>query len=64
MPHLPPALEKIGVFVDATFNEVTSTVENCGLTGVQLHFDAPRELPIPAPRPFWAARSHSARGVF
>ena len=46
VPHLPPALEKIGVFVDATFNEVTYTVENCGLTGVQLHFDAPRELPI------------------
>ncbi|HTW78007.1 MAG TPA: phosphoribosylanthranilate isomerase [Terracidiphilus sp.] len=44
-PHLPPALEKIGVFVDASFEEIASTVEPAGLTGVQLHFDAPRELP-------------------
>jgi phosphoribosylanthranilate isomerase len=46
VPHLPPALEKVGVFVNATFNEITYAVESCGLTGVQLHFDAPRELPI------------------
>jgi len=46
VPQLPPGLEKIGVFVDASFNEITLAVENCGLTGVQLHFDALRELPI------------------
>ena len=46
VPHLPPALEKIGVFVDASFHEITYIVESCGLTGVQLHFDAPRDLPI------------------
>jgi phosphoribosylanthranilate isomerase len=46
VPHLPPALEKVGVFVDASFYEITYAVENCGLTGVQLHFDAPRDLPI------------------
>lgn len=46
VPHLPSTLEKVGVFVNATFNEITYTVESCGLTGVQLHFDAPRELPI------------------
>ncbi|MGB7264776.1 MAG: phosphoribosylanthranilate isomerase [Terracidiphilus sp.] len=46
VPHLPPAVEKIGVFVDASFNEVTYAVESCALTGVQLHFDAPRDLPI------------------
>jgi phosphoribosylanthranilate isomerase len=40
VPHLPPALEKIGVFVDATFDEIASTVEAAGLTGVQLHFIA------------------------
>jgi phosphoribosylanthranilate isomerase len=45
VPHLPPALEKIGVFVDASFTEIASTVETCSLTGVQLHFDAPPALP-------------------
>jgi phosphoribosylanthranilate isomerase len=44
VPHLLPAVEKIGVFVDASFSEIASTVEACSLTGVQLHFDAPREL--------------------
>jgi phosphoribosylanthranilate isomerase len=43
-PHLPPELEKIGVFVDATFEEIASTIETSGLTGVQLHWDAPAEL--------------------
>lgn len=40
VPLLPANLEKIGVFVDASFDEIASTVEVCGLTGVQLHFDA------------------------
>ena len=43
-PHLPPTLEKFGVFVDASFDEIASTVEAAGLTGVQLHFNASREL--------------------
>jgi phosphoribosylanthranilate isomerase len=45
VPHLPPALEKIGVFVDASIAEIVSTGASCSLTGVQLHFDAPPELP-------------------
>jgi len=45
VPHLPATIEKIGVFVDATLEEIVSTVETCGLTGVQLHFDATPELP-------------------
>jgi len=45
VPHLPVAVEKIGVFVDATLEEIVSTVEACGLTGVQLHFDAAPDLP-------------------
>ncbi|MGA9063085.1 MAG: phosphoribosylanthranilate isomerase [Terracidiphilus sp.] len=45
VPHLPPALEKIGVFVDAPFEKIASTVEACSLTGVQLHWDAPPSLP-------------------
>jgi phosphoribosylanthranilate isomerase len=45
-PKLPAKLEKIGVFVDASFGEITSAVENCGITGIQLHWDAPRDLPM------------------
>ena len=44
-PHLPATVEKIGVFVDAGLEEIVSTVQLCGLTGVQLHFDAEPELP-------------------
>jgi phosphoribosylanthranilate isomerase len=44
-PHLPQAIEKIGVFVDAGLDEIDSVVRACGLTGVQLHSDAARELP-------------------
>jgi phosphoribosylanthranilate isomerase len=36
-PHLPQAIEKIGVFVDASFEEIAHTVEACALTGIQLH---------------------------
>jgi phosphoribosylanthranilate isomerase len=43
--RLPPELEKIGVFVDAAFEEIAATLEGAGLTGVQLHWDAPAELP-------------------
>jgi phosphoribosylanthranilate isomerase len=44
VPHLPGITEKIGVFVDAGFEEIASAVERCPLTGVQLHFDAPPAL--------------------
>jgi phosphoribosylanthranilate isomerase len=43
--HLPPAIEKIGVFVDATVDDIYSTVRASGLTGVQLHFEAAAEMP-------------------
>jgi phosphoribosylanthranilate isomerase len=46
VPHLPAALEKIGVFVDASFEEIETTILTTGLTGVQLHFDAAPALPI------------------
>jgi phosphoribosylanthranilate isomerase len=36
-PHLPAVLERIGVFVDAGFEELRAAIEECGLTGVQLH---------------------------
>ena len=45
VPQLPSTLEKIGVFVDASFDEIASAAVACSLTGVQLHFDAPADLP-------------------
>ncbi len=44
-PHLPARLEKIGVFVDATLNEISATVRACRLTGVQLHSQAGADMP-------------------
>jgi phosphoribosylanthranilate isomerase len=38
--HLPLHVEKYGVFVDAGFDEIVSTVKQAGLTGVQLHTGA------------------------
>src|SRR5581483_10984329 len=32
-PHLPQSIEKIGVFVNAAFDEIASTVRTSGLTG-------------------------------
>ena len=43
-PQLPDAMEKIGVFVDASLNEIENTVRASGLTGVQLHSDAAPEV--------------------
>ena len=45
VPRLPEEIEKIGVFVGAAVEEIVATVEAAGLTGVQLHWDAPAELP-------------------
>ena len=44
-PQLPSKAEKIGVFVDASLDEIVAAVEACGLTGVQLHFDADCDFP-------------------
>jgi phosphoribosylanthranilate isomerase len=43
-PHLPQPLEKIGVFVDASLAEIAAAIEQCGLTGVQLHSDLQEAL--------------------
>ena len=37
VPELPAKIEKIGVFVGASVDEIVATVEIAGLTGVQLH---------------------------
>ena len=36
--RLPSSVERIGVFVDSSVDEIYATVRGCGLTGVQLHF--------------------------
>lgn len=43
-PKLPEAVEKIGVFPESSTEEIVSAVRAGGLTGVQLHFDAPTDL--------------------
>ena len=45
-PHLPTSIEKIGVFVDADFVTIAATVEQAGLTGVQLHSEVSASLPV------------------
>lgn len=35
--QLPASVEKVGVFVDASFDEIVAAVQVAGLTGVQLH---------------------------
>ena len=42
-PGLPAGLEKIGVFVDASVEEIAEAVRLSGLTGVQLHSDSAPE---------------------
>jgi len=44
-PALPSVIEKIGVFVNSSFEEIAAAVQTCGLTGVQLHFEAGGDLP-------------------
>lgn len=44
-PYLPEALEKIGVFVDASPAEITEAVRKSGLTGVQLHAETYADTP-------------------
>jgi phosphoribosylanthranilate isomerase len=45
VPALPAALEKIGVFVDASIDGIFETVRTCGLTGVQLHAGYSPDVP-------------------
>jgi phosphoribosylanthranilate isomerase len=44
IPRLPQSVEKIGVFSQTAFDEIFAAVFTAGLTGVQLHFDAPLDL--------------------
>jgi phosphoribosylanthranilate isomerase len=53
--QLPPDIEKIGVFVDASFEEIAPIVDTAGLTGVQLHFAPPDGLSTRLRRRFGTA---------
>jgi phosphoribosylanthranilate isomerase len=44
-PHLPRNVERYGVFVDASFEEIVAAVSDADLTGVQLHANSDPELP-------------------
>ncbi len=44
--QLPEKIDKIGVFANATIEEITQTVVNSGLTGVQLHGDESPEFAV------------------
>ena len=45
VPQLPPGVEKIGVFVDASFDEILEAVGTGPLTGVQLHAEIGSDIP-------------------
>src|SRR3984957_16416686 len=59
-PHLPRNVERIGVFVDATFDEIVSSVYEADLTGVQLHANDDADLPRRL-RAHFVAESPSAK---
>jgi phosphoribosylanthranilate isomerase len=58
-PHLPRNVDRYGVFVNATFEEIVSTVEQAGLTGVQLHVNHDSDLPRRL-RAHFSAQDHAA----
>ena len=58
-PHLPRNVDRYGVFVNATFEEIVATVEQAGLTGVQLHVSHDSELPRRL-RAHFPAQDHAA----
>ncbi|MEE9202712.1 MAG: phosphoribosylanthranilate isomerase [Dehalococcoidia bacterium] len=41
VPHLPPFVIKVGVFVDSPLKEVVDTLSSCGLHLAQLHGEEP-----------------------
>jgi phosphoribosylanthranilate isomerase len=44
-PHLPRNVERYGVFVNASFDEIVIAVREADLTGVQLHSNEDPDLP-------------------
>src|SRR5271166_6040985 len=62
-PHLPASVEKYGVFVDTSFDEIVAAIEECGLTGVQLHSSNDPALPRKLRERFSAASGRERLGV-
>ena len=61
--RLPRTIEKYGVFVDASFAEIVSTVKQAGLTGVQLHSTNDPELPLRLREHFSEIPARSRLGI-
>ncbi len=62
-PHLPKAVAKYGVFVDAGVEEIATTIEECGLTGVQLHALQDAALPRKLRERFPALEGRAQLGI-
>ncbi len=62
-PHLPESIGKYGVFVDAPFDDIVATVEECGLTGVQLHASNDPALPAKLRERFPKASGRDGLGI-
>ncbi len=62
-PHLSTAIDKYGVFVDTALDEIVATIEECGLTGVQLHSSHDPSLPRKLRERFTAAFGRARLGI-
>lgn len=62
-PHLPEAVAKYGVFVDAGVEEIAATIKECGLTGVQLHASQDTALARKLRERFPGAEGRSRLGI-
>ena len=62
-PLLPKTIEKYGVFVEPSFEEVVETVAECGLTGVQLHTTSDAGLALRLREHFAAIPARGRLGI-
>jgi phosphoribosylanthranilate isomerase len=62
-PRLPKKVEKYGVFVEPSFEEVVETVIECGLTGVQLHSTSDPTLAVRLREHFAAIPARGRLGI-
>jgi phosphoribosylanthranilate isomerase len=61
--RLPRFLEKYGVFVDAGFDEIVTTIKAAGLSGVQLHSNPDPGLPLRLREHFSAIPARPRLGI-